>query len=506
MRALAMYRKPTVRPLKERCCPLPSDTTQHRVPVSASLIIQLLVAAGCLPGAVILPRWYAEFRGITQVLLFVVGGVAAVSALVTILFGQRISRTMARLGMRSRVVIPREGLVYLAIMLLLAVGGLAGHSDMLLLVFGLMAGPWIINGALVSLALRGVSVERRTAGRVTAGQTMPVHLIVRNSKSLLSSWMLDVRDDITEADNRSQTAAGAGIVTFARLPPRSSRTGVYEAVFHQRGRYRLGPLRVSSRFPLGIGERAQILPDFAAVLVRPRLVTLKETSVRDLYDQVESPVRKSLSRGLFDDDFHRIRDFRSGDSPRSIHWRSTARRGRLMVQEFQQNRESDLFVILDLKSLPNVGLEDLELAVSFVASLCVRRVHSGAAGRSTLAVTGAVPGFVSDTRASRFAAEALDVLAVCGPSPSASLEEALDRTADSGAMTQAHGIIVSTRPEFCRLQIPEFCSGRRPDSSDFSRRIAVLPATRDALMPFIRSADLPRGPAGADTVRAESGV
>jgi len=94
---------------------------------------------------VILPSFYSEFGGVTQTLLFVCGGVSAAAAIANVLFGRRITQLMTRMGMRSRVVIPREGLVYLGIMLLLAVGGLIGHSNMLLLVFGLMAGPWVLK-------------------------------------------------------------------------------------------------------------------------------------------------------------------------------------------------------------------------------------------------------------------------------------------------------------------------------------------------------------------------
>ena len=67
-------------------------------------------------------------------------------------------------------------------MLLMAVGGLAGHSNMLLLIFGLMAGPWIANGWFVYMALRGVTVVRTAHDRVMAGESVIVELTVRNKK------------------------------------------------------------------------------------------------------------------------------------------------------------------------------------------------------------------------------------------------------------------------------------------------------------------------------------
>ena len=43
-------------------------------------------------------------------------------------------------------------------------------------------------------------------------------------------------------------------------------------------------------------------------------------------------------------EYHGLRDYRSGDSPRWIHWRTSARRGELMVKEFEHQNEQDLAI------------------------------------------------------------------------------------------------------------------------------------------------------------------
>ncbi len=453
----------------------------QRIPVSASLIIQVLVAFACLLGAIVLPSWYAEFQGPTQILLYAVGGIAAAVAVVNVVFGRRLSQTMARMGMRSRVVIPREGLVYLGIMLLLAIGGLVGHSNMLLLVFGLMAGPWILNGWFVYMALRAVSVERRPRDRVMAGQSLTVDITVSNGKHLMASQMLDVRDEISAANGRDRQLMGAGIVTIARIPAGQNRTGHYKLIFPRRGRYRLGPLRVSSRFPLGIGERGQVFPDFCNILIRPRLVRLRDDWLRRLHAQAESNHRESARRGVFEDEFHRIREFRDGDSPRSVHWRSTARRGQLMVQELHQNRESSLFVLLDLSSDTLPSQDDIELAVSVAATLCAGRASGGAVGYSMLAVTGSVPAFVCDIKAGRFVDTALDALAVCGPAKSPPLDVALRDLADAGGLLNGQGVLLTTRPEYCHLAVADLCAELVPDAFDIAKHLTIVPVTAAGL-------------------------
>ena len=441
-------------------------------------------------GGMVLPVYNPEFQGITQTVLFICGGISVVAAVVNAFFGRRVALIMARIGLRSRVVIPREGLVYLGMMLLLAVGGLVGHSNMLLLVFGLMAGPWVINGWFVYTTLRRVTVDRQSRDRVMAGESLVVDVCARNSKSWFTSHMLDVRDEISSMTAAGVSLLGVGIVTIARLPSGEKRTGHYRIVFGKRGLYQLGPIRISSRFPLGIGERGQSVSSTQTVVIRPRTGRLRVNWLRRQQDQLESRQSQPTRKGVFDDEFHHIREFRAGDSPRSIHWRSSARRGELMVQEFHQNRESDLFVLLDLCEHVDFTDRDLELAVSAAATLCVSRTHGGSSGESMLAIAGRTVVCVRDNKPARFANEALDALAVCQSSKSSRLELALQQLADAGVLHKSRGILITSRPEYCRLAVIQLCADMVPDAIDVMQRITVVPAVESSLNEMMILEDL----------------
>ena len=94
-------------------------------------------------------------------------------------------------------------------------------------------------------------------------------------------------------------------------------------------------------------------------------------------------------------EYHGLRGYRSGDSPRWIHWRTSARRGELMVKEFEHQNEQDLAILID-PWLPRTKAsaeqrETIEQAISFAATLCVETArHQGR--RITLGWTGASPG------------------------------------------------------------------------------------------------------------------
>ena len=82
-------------------------------------------------------------------------------------------------------------------------------------------------------------------------------------------------------------------------------------------------------------------------------------------------------------EYHGLRGYRAGDSPRWIHWRTSARRGELMVKEFEHQNEQDLAILMD-PWLPRIKAgaeqrEAIEQAISFAATLCVETArHQGA--------------------------------------------------------------------------------------------------------------------------------
>ncbi|MEO2014042.1 MAG: DUF58 domain-containing protein, partial [Fuerstiella sp.] len=319
--------------------------------LSATALTQLLASFACFLGAFVLPIQFPEFGTLSQQVLLILAVITLLLGSGNVLFGRQLSRLLTRVGKRSRVVIPREGVVYLAIMLTLAVGALLGHRNMPLLVFGMMAGPFVLNGWIVYVMLKNVSLTRRVPRRAMVGEFVVVELEVSNGKRLLASHLLEVRDRVSGGELSKGSRDEEGTVTFLRIPARDSRTGRYQLRFAVRGQYQLGPMRVSSRFPLGIGERGQIDSQTSQLVVHPQIGTLLPDWKRQQKELSEASQRVQLRMGLFDDEFHRIREFRPGDNPRSIHWKSTAKRGQLMTREYQQNRHADSLVVLDLPQL-----------------------------------------------------------------------------------------------------------------------------------------------------------
>jgi uncharacterized protein (DUF58 family) len=141
-------------------------------------------------------------------------------------------------------------------------------------------------------------------------------------------------------------------------------------------------LRVFSGYPFGLVERGvTLIPQTTAValpslgwLHRGRFLRhLRGLSIKP---QAGGVRRSGRTHPAAQVEFHGLRSYQSGDSPRLIHWRTSARRGELMVREFEDEPSDNLILVLD-PTLPaesdycSVPLRDqFEDVVSLTATIC----------------------------------------------------------------------------------------------------------------------------------------
>jgi uncharacterized protein (DUF58 family) len=141
----------------------------------------------------------------------------------------------------------------------------------------------------------------------------------------------------------------------------------------------LSGLRVSTRFPFGLLRRSMDLDAPAELLVYPALLPVTEVVLHSGLSELND--RQSTARTRRGE-FESLREFRPGDDPRDIHWRTSARRGRRFVRQFEGN--TGRLVVLDLddaqaKEPPLVGdaSAPFEAAVSLAASAALLLLRQG---------------------------------------------------------------------------------------------------------------------------------
>jgi uncharacterized protein (DUF58 family) len=314
-----------------------------------------------------------------------------------------------------RTAVSPEGWCYLLLLAFVFAWAILGEANLLLIVGGLLCGPIVCSWRAVSVALREVGVRRTVPRAVYAGEPLAVEIELRNGRSRVGSWALRVTDRVRREDDARRNAVQKPATLFPYVPAGESRRRAYHGRLWERGRYRFGPLEVSTRFPFGLLRRTVTLGrgDTDALTVFPRLGRLTR-AWHARHREALQGTRGGRRPGRAPGDFCGVREWRSGDSVRRVHWRSTARHGEVVVCQFEQPRSRDLAVLVDLWQPARPDPDDLrnvELAVSFAATLVADVCRRGG-GHLLLGITGAPPDLMTGPPSALLMEHAMERLAV----------------------------------------------------------------------------------------------
>ena len=164
-----------------------------------------------------------------------------------------------------------------------------------------------------------------------------------------------------------------------RLAPRRPIDVGYHVSGELRGRYRVGPLTVRLIDPFGLCELPRAFTSTDTLVVTPQVVAAAAGRARRRVGRRRRQHRRGRSRRHGEDDVA-TREYRHGDDLRRVHWRSTARRGELMVRREEQPWQSRGAVLLDTRLVAHRGdgpTSSLEWAVSAAASISLHLVRTG---------------------------------------------------------------------------------------------------------------------------------
>jgi uncharacterized protein (DUF58 family) len=158
----------------------------------------------------------------------------------------------------------------------------------------------------------------------------------------------------------------SGLLTYSVLP-------------EKRGLYQIGPARLETTDPLGLFTFTASLPIVSEVVVHPVAIPARDQSVggEGTYGLRE---RDGKTRRGDGSEFHGVREYRHGDALRRVHWRTTARTGKLAVVEYERAYQQDIVLGLDLAKDSDFGEgrdTTLEYAVKVAATLSARTMAAG---------------------------------------------------------------------------------------------------------------------------------
>ncbi len=210
--------------------------------------------------------------------------------------------------------------------------------------------------------LVGIHVSaKRASGLAKVGEFLEAELFIQN-RSPLPKLVLEVRD---MADLPGQVTG-----KVMNLKPFQGVRWLAKSPLKKRGVYKLGPARAYSTDPFGLFRLSRAFPGVDEVTVYPATVDLQDFQL-SLSDTFHHGVRYLQSHESASS-VSNIREYNPGDGFHRIHWASTARTGRLMVKQFENETRNHVWVVLDMHQDVQAGGEidnTEEWGVTIAASL-----------------------------------------------------------------------------------------------------------------------------------------
>ena len=195
-----------------------------------------------------------------------------------------------------------------------------------------------ISWLWTQVSLRGVSVERRARSmRASVGDIFEEHFELVNGSRLGKLW-IEVANDTDMPD-----AFGSRLLTMVGKGQR--RTYIARTWLIRRGGFRLGPTRLFSGDPFGLFRKEKVFPAENSLVVLPMIYELSSF----IAPPGLLPGGQVIRRKALDITPHAsgVREYVPGDPMKRIHWPTTARRGQLIVKEFEQDPQAEVWLFLD---------------------------------------------------------------------------------------------------------------------------------------------------------------
>jgi uncharacterized protein (DUF58 family) len=205
----------------------------------------------------------------------------------------------------------------------------------------LLGAAWLLDRRLSARAWEagGARLQRRLPQALALGVRSEIRLMLACGGD--HDWRLGVQDHAD--DHVITTGLPARFLLSAGQPLEL----VYGALPVRRGRMRFAPaeLRIRSRLRLGelcrrLGDtdRRRVFPDFSQIARYGWLVGDRRLA--------DIGIRNFVRRGE-GTDFRQLAEYQPGDSVRHIDWKASARAGRPIVREFQDERDQSVVLLLD---------------------------------------------------------------------------------------------------------------------------------------------------------------
>ena len=353
-----------------------------------------------------------------------------------------------------------QGVYLFGIFIALCIAAMMRQINLLLFIAGLLLGPLILSWFMAKIKKSWFKVQRRMPVTIHAESEFVLSLDLTNvsrgtlfalaaRQAIVNSEFGIRNSELRKAPIKDNSAFRIpnSAFFFSQLPPNQKTTREFVLQIDRPGEYRLEPVELISRFPLGLFECRVRVGRAATFWVYPALLDdLPEDLIQLTAQSWDGVSRETNHSSRNVGDFHSVSAYRPGEDVRLIHWRSSARLGDLVIRQFQPPLGAWLGIVVDMtppeelrvascelrggkaplpiradrvgceenesNALPEEIQHNIKLAATVIYRLCSKTAeYSGRETQIVLALSNSPDNIVSGRADSNFFHQAMQTLA-----------------------------------------------------------------------------------------------
>jgi uncharacterized protein (DUF58 family) len=186
---------------------------------------------------------------------------------------------------------------------------------------------------------RRVEVIRQNLSRLSINRDNSVTISVTASERIKQNAIIKICDYYPPSFKASQPNLSAII------SPNTTQELTYTVRPFNRGEYNWGDIQIRQLGAWGLAWHEWKVPSAQKVAVYPDLLALRSLTIK-LTLQSTGTMRNKKRFGL-GTEFSELREYATGDDPRLIDWKATARRDRPLIRVLESEQEQTLIILLD---------------------------------------------------------------------------------------------------------------------------------------------------------------
>lgn len=223
----------------------------------------------------------------------------------------------------------------------------------------LFLGTFLYDLFLLFINNNRLEVSRLLGDKLSNGDDNEVVLKVRNNAN--QNFECTIIDEIPE-----QFQMRDHKIDF-QISPKESLSITYLLRPTERGEYRFSDINLFISTNIGLIQRKIIFPAEQSVVVLPSFLQLKKfafLAISNRLDEYGVKKIRKIGRSL---EFEQIKEYIPGDDYRAINWKASAKRGNLMLNQYQDERSQNIINIIDKgrnMEMPFEGMSLMDYAIN----------------------------------------------------------------------------------------------------------------------------------------------